>query len=234
MCPIFVWIKSIDGKGRVRSLERNRTLTSKVRRNPGRRASSLDWLPAAIKHGSAVRELAAGEILFREGDSARAIFEVEEGRLRLLRQTIDGRTVVIQTVGPSELFAEAALFASRYQCDAVAAIASRVRSYSKREVLAAVREDPKLAVRFMALLALQVQTLRSRLEQRNIRSARERLLNHLALAAGPHGRTVTLAGTLMDLAAEVGLTHETLYRTIAGLEKEGMIVRAAGTVTLQS
>jgi len=206
---------------------------SKIRWTSHRFPPSLDWVSAAVKHGSALHELAADETLFRHGDAATAIFGIEEGRLRLLRRTIEGRIVVIDMAGRGELLGEAALFASRYQCDAVAAIRSRVRSYSKCEVLSAVRKDPELAVRLVALLAQQLQTARSRLEQRNIRSARERLLNYLAFAAGSDGRTVTLAGTLMDLAAEIGLSHEALYRTMAALEKEGFIARTAGGVILR-
>jgi CRP-like cAMP-binding protein len=196
-------------------------------------ASPLDWLPAALRKTSIVRRLEPGEALFRQGDRAAAIFELEQGRLRLLRQTADDRTVALHTARPGELFAEASLFSDVYHCDAVAAARSVVRVYPKRPLLAAIRRDAKLAERFLALLARQVQALRSRLEQRNIRSARERVLRHLALAADSGGGGVRLAGTLMDLAAEIGLTHEALYRTLAALEKAGAIARSRDKITLR-
>ena len=74
--------------------------------------------------------------------------------------------------------------------------------------------------------------LRTRIEQRNIRSARERVRNFLALNVGADRRTVALRGTLKDLAAELGLTHEALYRTLAVLERAGEIRRAKGKITL--
>lgn len=192
--------------------------------------SSLDWLPSRIRTRSRVRSLAAGETLFRQGDSSFAIFEIERGRLRLIRHTVDSRRVVLHTARVGDLFAEAALFAKAYHCDAVAAVASRVRVYSKRDLISAFRADPALGERFMALLAHQIHSLRARLEERNIRSARERVLHHLALAAGADGRTMPLEGTLMDLAAEIGLTHEALYRTLASLEKEGVICRTRSAI----
>ena len=181
-----------------------------------------------------MRELAAGETLFRQGDTARAIFEVESGLLRLLRQTDDDHTVVIHTVKQGELFAEAALLSAKYHCDAVAAVPSRVRAFSKRNILSAVRADATIAERFMAVLAHQLQKARSQLEQRNIRSARQRVLHYLALAAGSDGRTVRLTGTLMDVASEIGLTHEALYRTLAALEKQGAISRAGSEIVLRA
>ena len=195
--------------------------------------TTLDWLPAAIRERSRARALAANEVLFRQGEKALAIFEIEHGRLRLIRNSVAGHAVVLHTARAGELFAEAALFASNYHCDAVAAAASRVRIYPKRELLAAFRIEPALGERFMAVLAQQIVALRARLEERNIRSARERVLHHLALAAGPDERTMPLDGTLMDLAAEIGLTHEALYRTLAALEKEGAIRRTRSGIALR-
>lgn len=153
--------------------------------------------------------------------------------MRLTRHTIDNRRVTLHTARVGDLFAEAGLFADRYHCDAVAAVDSRVHVYPKRVLLAAFRSDPALSERFMAVLAHQIHALRSRLEQRNIRSARERVMNHLILAADADGSTVQLDGTLMDLATEIGLSHEVLYRTLAALEKDGAIARTRSAITLR-
>jgi CRP/FNR family transcriptional regulator, dissimilatory nitrate respiration regulator len=195
--------------------------------------SPLEWLPSSIRRQATVRELAADEVLFRQGDKAAAIFEVQEGRLRLVRMTIDSRPVVLHTARKGDLFAEAALFADTYHCDALAATGSRVRIYPKPDLLLALRSDPALAERFMAHLARQIQLLRARLEERNIRSATERVLHHVALAAGKGGRTMQLDGSLIDLAAELGLTHEALYRALASLEKTGVIARTRSEIELK-
>lgn len=196
-------------------------------------ASSFDWLPASVRARATVRALDTGAALFRQGDRSVAVFEVEHGRLRLIRLAAD-RAVVLHTARAGALFAEAALFSRVYHCDAVAAVDSRVRAYPKRALLAAFRDDPDLAEHFMAVLAREIQTLRARLEERNIRSARERVLHHLALVAGADGATVTLDGTLMDLAAEIGLSHEALYRTLAALEKAGAIRRTPSAIILRA
>jgi CRP-like cAMP-binding protein len=196
-----------------------------------RGAPGLDWLPAGVWRGATLRELAAGETLFHQGDPAAAIFGVEAGRLRLLRVTADDRRIALHTARPGELFAEAALFAAAYHCDAVAATAARVRCLPKAKLLAAFRADPDFAEHFMAILARQVMTLRARLELRSVRSARRRLVEHILLA-GDGGRRLRLDGTLADLAEEVGLTPEALYRTLAALEQAGIVARTAEALTL--
>ena len=195
--------------------------------------SNLAWLPDQLRRFSKVRTLEVGEVLFRQGDRANAIFEVDQGRMRLIRHTFDNHPVTLHTARAGELFAEAALFADRYHCDAVAASASRLLVFPKRALLDAFRDDFALSERFMATLAHQIHVLRSRLEGRNIRSARERVLNYLVLAADAGSRTLKLDGTLMDLAAEIGLTPEALYRTLAALAKDGLITRTRSAITLR-
>ena len=194
---------------------------------------SFDWMPAGVRDRSTVRKLEAGQTLFRQGDKASAVFEVEQGRVQLIRHTVDDHPVVMHTARQGHLFAEAALFASTYHCDAVAPVAALVRAYPKRDLLAALRADSARAERFMAALAHQVHTLRARLEERNIRSARQRVLHHLSLRAGDDGRTMRLDGTLVELAAEIGLTHESLYRTLAALEKAGIVRRTRSAIVLR-
>jgi len=85
----------------------------------------------------------------------------------------------------------------------------------------------------MAPLAYQLQELRARLELRNIRSARDRVLQYLRLRAGIHGRSITIEGQLQDVAAEIGITREALYRTLATLEAEEYLTRTENGIVLK-
>jgi CRP/FNR family transcriptional regulator, dissimilatory nitrate respiration regulator len=204
-------------------------LTMRAARPTVRPPEALPLLPDAV---SMVRRLATGEVLFKQGDRA-AIYKVESGRLRLIRRTVDDHLVVLHTARSGEFFAEASLFSEIYHCDAIAAVASDVRVYAKATLLASLRTEPAFSEAFMARLAHQVQELRARMELRNIRSARERVLQYLLLRAGADGRTITIEGQLQDIAAEVGLTREALYRALAGLEAEGVLARVGSVMVLR-
>lgn len=191
------------------------------------------WLPEAFLQDCPVRAVAANERLFHSGQTALAIFEVIEGQLRLVRHTVEGQQVTMHVSHAGELVAEAALFSNNYHCGAFAAEDASVRVIEKRRLLALFRSDQELAERFLSVMAHQVQQLRQKLELRNIRSARERLMHYLLISARSDGQTVEIPGTLKDLAAELGLTHETLYRTLAKLEKEGLIDRTPSAIILR-
>jgi CRP-like cAMP-binding protein len=179
------------------------------------------------------RSLARNEVLFRQSDRVTAIYFVEAGRLRLERRTFDGRLLVLGTTSAGEFFVEAALFADTYHCDAVATEPSRVRVYPKEAVLNALRTDSTSAMSFLAFMAHQVIEVRQRLELMKVRSAKERVLLYLDLNAERDGRTVNLRGHLQDIASELGLTREALYRTLASLERAGAIERADTRIVLK-
>jgi CRP-like cAMP-binding protein len=86
---------------------------------------------------------------------------------------------------------------------------------------------------FLSLVAHQVIELRDRLEIMKVRSAKDRVMLYLDLNAGPDGRTVNLRSQLQDIASELGLTREVLYRTLASLEQTGAIERAGARILLK-
>jgi CRP-like cAMP-binding protein len=196
--------------------------------------SFFEALPEALRRQAVVRELAQGEPLFEQGQPTTALFEVLRGRLRLVRRTVDGHLVALHTARAGDLFAEAALFSDVYHCDALATAPSRLRAFPKPVLLTALRADPALFEAFSAQLAQQLQVLRTRLELRSIRSARERVLQHLLLAAGGDGRVILVDSRLQDIAADLGLTREAFYRTLAALEAGGVIVRTETGIEMKN
>jgi len=198
----------------------------------GRLVPTREWLSTAVRRTASERTLKAGQHLFRVGNRTVGLYEVVEGKVRLVRVDRSGREAILQAAGAGDTLAEASLFSPTYHCDAIATTAARVRLYPKTVLLKELERDPKIARAFAAMLARQVMTLRTRLEQRNIHSARDRVLHYLAVNADPRMRSVVLTGTLKDLAAELGLTHEALYRTLAEMASRGEIERRRQTIRL--
>jgi len=100
-------------------------------------------------------------------------------------------------------------------------------------VLNSLRTDPASAMSFLADVAHQVIELRQRLELMKVRSAKARLMLYFEANAEADGRTVKLCGQLQDIASDLGLTREALYRTLASLERAGAIERAGSRILLK-
>lgn len=191
-----------------------------------------DWLSRIVRTAGIERALKAGQVLFRAGQRSTGLFEVTSGSVRLVRVDRTGRETVLYVASSGETLAEASLFASVYHCDAIAITDAVVRRYPKDKMLAEFTLNPAVAQAFMAMLAQRVMDLRARLEQRNIHSAHDRVWHYFALNVRSDGCTVRVRGTLKDLAAELGLTHEALYRTLADMAAAGQIERLKGKIKL--
>lgn len=200
--------------------------------NPFPKKSATAWptmLPPTLQQHAEQRSFDAGATLFRQGEVPRSIFYVLAGEIRLLRRERDGMEVILQR-SVSGFFAEASLETEHYHCDAVAARASLVLSIPIQAFREALDEDRSFCRRWMSLLAREVRTLRAKCERLCLHGAEERILHYIE-SEGMAGM-VRLGQTRKAWATELGLTHETLYRTLRRLQQQGIIRIEANCIRL--
>ena len=196
---------------------------------------TIGGLPPELRNAITVKELAAEQILFQQGDSASAFFIVETGQLKLVRYISEDTIVTFESVGSGESLAEIALFSDTYPCAAVAEVASRVIVYPKQLILSALRDHADLAEDLRTMLVRKIQVLKVRLELRDIRASHQRVLRYLRYLVQPdHPNIVTFNRPLKDIATDLGLTPETLSRALSRLEREGTITREPGQIRLHN
>jgi len=140
-----------------------------------------DWLTPTICASAVERRLKARQALFRTGAQTVGLYQIVKGKVRLARVDRSGREAILQVAASGDTFAEASLYSSTYHCDAIATTDAVVRLYPKAVLIDELERNPKAAQAFAAMLARQVMALRTRLEQRNIRSARDRVRHYLTV-----------------------------------------------------
>ena len=187
--------------------------------------STPNSLPPELRQEARDRELTPGQVLFNFRDRAEYVFALQKGRIRLERYTCEGDRVIFHIIRTGESFAESALFSKTYRWNAVVEIPSSVVFYPKDIVWQTLNNKPHLALDFLAKLDRQSQSLEQLLLLRSIRSARDRLLQYILLAASPDRTKVIFDRSYKDIADELGLSSETLYRNLADLEKLQIIRR---------
>ena len=165
-----------------------------------------------------------GESLFQQGATIERMFVLVRGRVRLLRHTVEGNAVVLHSGRAGEMIAEASLFSDTYHCSAIVDQHAEFHTLERNAALAQILDSPGNSRRVLKLLSHQVRNLRGLIEVRNIRSAQSRILAYLSNMAGSDGRVI-LNASLRDIAYKLGLAHETLYRELSLLEKNGQITR---------
>jgi CRP/FNR family transcriptional regulator, anaerobic regulatory protein len=119
-------------------------------------------------------------------------------------------------------------FAGAYHCFAEALTDCRLYLIKRQEFLDLVAGDISFASEWLRLLSPMVMQLRRRLIDLTLRSPKVRIVSYLLLLADMQNPpSITLPVPRKDLAAFLGMTHETFYRAAKELASEGL-VRFAG------
>ncbi|WP_315788169.1 Crp/Fnr family transcriptional regulator [Fischerella sp. JS2] len=70
------------------------------------------------------------------------------------------------------------------------------------------------------------------LELRGIRSASARVMHYLRVIASPNQKTVKLDRPLKEIASDIGISAEVLYRTLKKLQSDRLITRIKRKITI--
>ncbi|MGR3749185.1 Crp/Fnr family transcriptional regulator [Paracoccus sp. R12_1] len=164
---------------------------------------------------AAAREFAAGDLLFRAGDPVVSMILLRAGRADLVRHTDHGLKMILQRAGPGQTLAEASAWSDTYHCDAVAAESCVAALLPRHVFVARLRSDPDLAELWARNLARAVQAARLRAEIRSLPRVADRLDAWLG-----EGHNLPEKGRLQEVAAELGVTREALYRELSRRRSE--------------
>ncbi|GLH76543.1 Crp/Fnr family transcriptional regulator [Bradyrhizobium sp. SSBR45G] len=189
----------------------------------------LAALPESAQRLTRFLELQRHSTLFRCGDRPRAMFFVLSGEVRLLRRSKSGGEVVLQRTWRGFL-AEASLDQPTYHCDAVAAAPTRLLAIPRRLFTDALAVEG-FRNRWIAHLAQELRKVRAHTERLSLKTARERIVHFIETEG--EGGVVDLTQSKKDWAAELGLTHEALYRTLAQMAKHGELRVDQSRLTLR-
>ncbi|MCS3498291.1 CRP-like cAMP-binding protein [Bradyrhizobium japonicum] len=184
-----------------------------------RYSSVLAGFPLSSRNGALMMELPAQSTVFARDDRPEAIFFVLSGQVRLVRRSRSGREIVLQRTRHGFL-AEASLFQPTYDCEAITTEASRLLSIRRTEFVDAL-EVGGLRDNWIAHLARELQKVRARAEGLSLKTAPERIVHYIE-SIGQAG-VLHLNQTKKDWAADLGLTHEALYRALAQMKKRGQL-----------
>jgi CRP/FNR family transcriptional regulator len=183
------------------------------------------------------RNLDTDEYLFHEHEPSRGFYIVRAGSICVHRVNAAGKEQVIHVFRPGESFAEAALaMESGYPADARALEPSQVLLIRRDGFIDMLREQPELALRMLASMAVHLHTLVGQIEDLTLKDVETRLANWLLKQCPApvcvHPHTIELKGTKRSLAAELGTVSETFSRTLAKLREQGLIEVDGPTITL--
>jgi len=153
--------------------------------------------------------ISRGEYLFHQGDLVNSLYLVEDGQLTLMRNQENGGTLLLNRTQAGAIVAEASLYSDHYHCSCIGEAASRLLQLPRSAILRKLSESAEISMLWSAYLANELQNSRYRSELLTMNKVSERLIGWIEW----NGQ-LPPKGSWKNLAAELGITPEALYREI--------------------
>jgi len=173
------------------------------------------------------RDIAKGETFIEEGDTATDFFNVTQGTVKLYKLMPDGRQQVTGFAGPGHFLGLAV--SSTYAFSAEAIEQTRVCRFSRPKLRELLHDFPALEERLLQTACNELVAAQEQMLLLGRKTARERVASFLvarlesAIPCRSPTDTVALPMTRSEIADYLGLTIETVSRTLSKFKAEKRI-----------
>jgi CRP-like cAMP-binding protein len=193
-------------------------------------SADLEELAAGLRR----RRYARGQVIFTQGDPGSSLCVIEEGRVRIAVGSDEGKELVLRVLGPGDFFGELALLDDEPRsADAIAQEACQLLLLQRADFLEFVEARPKVATLLLAALSRRLRIASQQAQDVVFLDVPARLARTLLeQAAGPSGERPVCRLTQSELAGLVGATRESVNKWLGYYERQGLIERQRGSVTI--
>lgn len=182
-------------------------------------------------------DLPAHATLATEGDDADCFFNITAGAVKLYKPLPDGRQQIVGFLFPGDFIGLAVRDTYAYSVETIET--SRACRFDRRKFEALLERFPNMAFRLRERASDELAIAQEQMLSLGRKSAKERVasflmqLSNRAVRLGQPASPISLPMTRADIADYLGLTIETVSRTMTRLKTAGLIRLCAGNqVTL--
>lgn len=194
---------------------------------------------AAIATRVRVRQVPRDGFVFLEGTRADAVNLLATGQIKVIRETEDGREVILRLIHPGEIFGGAGGWGEpEYPASAVALEDAVVLQVPAADFSELVEQHPDFALAVIRELGTRLREAEARIRDLQTERAERRIARALLRIAGKTGRRtevgveVGIPLSRQDLAELAGTTLSTASRTLSAWDRRGLIIAGRERVTI--
>ncbi len=187
-----------------------------------------------------IKEYEKGDYLFFEEDAEPGIFILIEGLVKLVKETQDGRTVIVRLVFPADIFGwiEWGKKTPKNTYTAISVLNSKVLYISNKDFINLAIKYPALAIKMTcdatANLLNTYEILKS-IASGRVEERIAKILLELADRIGKRMNSSIIIATPLtrqDIAEMTGTTVETAIRVMSKWKKQGIINTERGYIEI--
>jgi CRP/FNR family cyclic AMP-dependent transcriptional regulator len=180
----------------------------------------------------------AGGRIFRKNDPGSGLVAVVSGLVRISVPSHDDREIVLNLIGPHEIFGEVALLDGNARtADATAVTRCQLLVLDRRDFMAVLAEEPAFANRVLALVSRRLRRTSEQVEDLIFSDLPTRLakaLLRLAELQSPGDtRQGRIAITQKELGRTIGFSRESTNKCLREWEEAGYVALEKGACTIR-
>jgi CRP-like cAMP-binding protein len=190
-------------------------------------AREIDALAAATREDP----VRARDYIFMEGDPAESLCIVKSGRVRIVRHSKAGKDVILELLGPGEIFGGVAVIENRpYPASAQAVEASVILKIPAQALIAVSDRHPSVIREMALMMGRRLRTAHDSVKSLAIDPVEARLAAMLLRLAERDGQRdqrgliLPFHLTRQSLADMCGTTVETTIRVMSRWSRDGLVL----------
>ncbi|MDR3435232.1 cyclic nucleotide-binding domain-containing protein [Telmatospirillum sp.] len=171
--------------------------------------------------------IAPATAIFREGDPAQHLYTITAGAVKLYKLLSDGRRQITAFLYPGDFFGLSINDSYAYTAESLTTVV--VCRFPRRKLEALFDEMPMLEKKLLGATTQELAAAQEQMLLLGRKTAREKLATFLVVLRrrlsekNGDGVLFALPMSRSDIADFLGLTIETVSRTLTGLRREGLI-----------
>jgi len=178
----------------------------------------------AVARAAIRRKYETGQAVFWDGEPCAGLCVVQEGWLKVVKLSADGREQVLRVVGKGETFGEMGVFAGGPNPATVVALEPATIWIIQRDAMLRLLDHrPDMARIILQNMAEHVLHLVALVEDLSLRTVEARLARHLLARASAGELRRHRWATQAEMAARLGTVLTVLNRALQRLVAEGLI-----------
>lgn len=176
--------------------------------------------------------LASGQSLFDEGAPADHVFNVTSGAMKVYKLLSDGRRQITGFLFPGDFLGLSTRAAYAYSAEAVCS--TELCRFNRQKLESLLKDFPKVERRLLGIANDELALAQDQMLILGRKTAKEKIasfllmLSNRAKKSGTQSNPIALPITRTDMADYLGLTTETVSRTITQLKTSGLITLMQG------
>ena len=172
-------------------------------------------------------------VVFYQGDPTDRVWIVRAGRVKIIYHETDGREMILEMIGPGEVFGGAVLFMPQHPATAKAMEDSEIVNVSSEAYSQFLTVHPQVTLKLIRMLGGRLHSMMGLqiLAGERVERRMAHILLKLADRVGrpePAGVLITISLSRQDLADMAGTTLETAIRTMSRFRSQGIIETRRG------